>query len=87
MQRRGYRLCYITIEDLLSIFSTEEKAKLESQLLDCLREFSSVFSPKLANKLLLYRPYDYEIKLKEGKEPLFGPLYGMSRDELQALKE
>ncbi|GIZ39392.1 hypothetical protein CKM354_000277800 [Cercospora kikuchii] len=86
-QRKGYRLCYTTIEDLQSIFTSEEKADIEGQLPECLRDFSSVFSPKLADQLPPHRPYDHDIKLKEGAEPPFGPLYGMSRDELQALKE
>ena len=46
-----------------------------------------MFSLRLANKLPPYRPYDYEIKLKDGTEPRFGPLYTMSRDELRALRD
>ncbi|KAH0605315.1 uncharacterized protein H6S33_004537 [Morchella sextelata] len=33
------------------------------------------------------RPYDHKIPLKEAKEPPFGPLYGMSREELIVLKQ
>ncbi|KAI0995439.1 Transposon Tf2-9 polyprotein [Podosphaera aphanis] len=40
----------------------------------------------LANKLPPRRSYDHKIPLKDGKEPPFGPLYGMSRDELMVLK-
>ena len=32
-------------------------------------------------------PYNHTIPLKEGKQPPFGPLYGMSQEELKALKE
>jgi hypothetical protein len=37
-----------------------------------------VFLRKEANKLAEHRPYNYKIILKEGKQPGFGPLYGMS---------
>jgi hypothetical protein len=49
-------------------------------------DFEDVFSPKEADKLPPYRPYDYDIKLIEGKTPPFGPLYAISYNELQALK-
>ena len=35
---------------------------------------------------MLFRSSDHKIPLKEGKEPPFGPLYGMSREELSELK-
>jgi len=37
-----------------------------------------VFLRKEANKLLKYRLYNHKIILKEGKQPRFRPLYGMS---------
>lgn len=46
-----------------------------------------MFSPKEAEKLPPHRPYDHDIKLKDGQNPPWGPLYPMSRDQLQALKE
>jgi len=36
------------------------------------------FSRKEADKLLEYRLYNHKIVLKEGKQPGFRPLYGMS---------
>jgi hypothetical protein len=42
---------------------------------------------KFANKMPPRHPYDQQILLKEGKEPPFGPLYGMSRKELIVLKQ
>lgn len=50
-------------------------------------EFIDMFDSKLANSLPPRRQYDHKIKLKEGTEPPFGPLYGMSREELIVLKE
>jgi hypothetical protein len=46
-----------------------------------------VFSPKEYSKLPSHRPYDYKIRLVDGKTPPFGPLYPMSREELIALKK
>lgn len=50
-------------------------------------EFLDVFSHAEARKLPEHRTYDHRITLLDGKEPPFGPLYGMSRDELKVLKE
>jgi hypothetical protein len=46
-----------------------------------------VFSRKEADKLAEHRPYDHKIVLEEGKQPGFGPLYGMSRNELLVLQK
>ena len=50
-------------------------------------KFLDVFSHAEAQKLPEHRTYDHKITLLDGKEPPFGPLYGMSRDELKVLKE
>ena len=50
-------------------------------------EFLSVFSRQEADKLPPHRLYDHKIQLKEGSEPSFGPLYDMSREELQVLRK
>ena len=49
-------------------------------------EFLDVFSHQDSNRLLPNRAYDHEIILEEGKQPPFGPLYGMSQDKLKVLK-
>ena len=48
--------------------------------------FHSIFSEKEANKLPPHRPGDHRIPLKEGTTPSFGPLYSLSRQELEALR-
>jgi hypothetical protein len=50
-------------------------------------KFLLLFSEVEANKLLPHCPYDYQIPLKEGFTPLFGPIYAISRMELEALKK
>ncbi|KAI7137118.1 hypothetical protein KC316_g16709, partial [Hortaea werneckii] len=85
--RRGYNLFVATIEDIDRVLSAEEEATLQEQLPKPLHDFADVFSPQLADKLPPHRPYDHDIKLVPGKDLPFGPLYGMSRDELTALRE
>ena len=50
------------------------------------QEFHSLFSEKEANKLPPHRPEDQRIPLMEGTTPSFGPLYSLSRQELEALR-
>ena len=50
-------------------------------------EFLPLFSEALAKNLPPHQPYDHKIPLREGFTPPFGPLYSMSRTELQMLKE
>jgi hypothetical protein len=45
-----------------------------------------VFDKVVADRLLPHRPYDHKVPLNEGFEPPFGPLYSLSRPELEALK-
>lgn len=85
--RRGYNMFVATIEDIDRILSAEEEAQLKVQLPVALHDFADVFSPQLAEQLPPHRPYDHDIKLKEGVELPFGPLYAMSRDELKVLRD
>ena len=50
-------------------------------------EFLPLFEEAVANELPPHRTYDHSIPLKEGFQPPFGPLYSLSRHELEALKE
>jgi hypothetical protein len=50
-------------------------------------EFLPLFDKIVADRLPPHRgEYDHKIMLKDGFEPPFGPLYSLSRPELQALK-
>lgn len=50
-------------------------------------DYLDVFSRQDANTLPPHRVYDHKIPLVPGKEPPFGPLYSMNREELTALRE
>lgn len=83
--QRGYKVFSVTIEDI-----DEALNKIGSPDLNTIpEEFKSwrdVFSPKNGDKLPPHRQYDHEIRLQEGASVPFGPLYSMSRNELEALK-
>ena len=48
-------------------------------------KYLDVFLWKEADKLAKYWLYDYKIVLKEGKQPGFRPLYGISWNEFLVL--
>ena len=50
------------------------------------REFSDVFEKCNADRLPEHRPYDCPIDLIDGACPPFGPIYGLSEPELDALR-
>jgi hypothetical protein len=50
-------------------------------------EFLPLFKKAIADTLPPHRPYDHRITTKEGFVPPCGPLYSLSRFELQALRE
>ena len=51
------------------------------------QEFMTLFSETEANKLPPHRPNDHQIQLKQGTIPSFGPLYSLSKHELEALRK
>jgi hypothetical protein len=50
-------------------------------------KFLPLFSEVEANKLPPHHPYDHRIHLKEDFIPPFGPIYPLSRTELEALRK
>ena len=50
------------------------------------REFSNVFEKRNVDRLLEHRMYDYPINIQDGACPPFGPIYGLSEPELDALR-
>jgi predicted aspartyl protease len=71
----------------LAINQFRTKEEWQSMVPAEYHEFIDLFSEKAAEKLPPHRPYDHSIPLVEGKTPPYGPLYGMSRVELEALKK
>ena len=50
-------------------------------------EFANVFSKTKAEVLPPHHPYDLKINLKEGAQPLVGPIYSLSASKQEALKK
>jgi len=98
--KRNYDMFVVTIEDIDKILLSKGQMRISSlqvhdegepeiiqQLPVEIRDFADVFSPKNADRLPPHRPYDHDIKLLPGKDLPFEPLYSMSREELETLRE
>ncbi len=57
------------------------------KLLEKYKDFVDVFEKNNVDQLPAHRPYDCPIDLEEGHSPPFGPIYGLSEPELQALRD
>jgi hypothetical protein len=51
------------------------------------KDFVDVFEKNNAYQLPAHHPYDCSIDLEEKHSPPFGPIYGLSESELQALRD
>ena len=49
-------------------------------------DFSDRFEKRNVDQLPEHRPYDCLIDLEDGASPPFGPIYGLSEPELEALR-
>jgi len=51
------------------------------------QEFKEIFKEKVQNALPRHQPSDHQIPLEPGGQPKFGPLYSLSQEELETLRE
>ena len=65
---------------------TIEEGRLEELIPEEYHEFLPLFQEVAARELPPHRTHDHTIPLKEGFEPPFGPIYSLSRVELETLK-
>lgn len=86
-RRPDHEIYAISIADIDKALApkahTDPKTKVPLDYHDLLH----VFSRTEADKLPIRRPYDHQIKLEPGKQPGYGPLYGMSLNELKVLRK
>ncbi|KAH0375210.1 hypothetical protein KCU92_g10240, partial [Aureobasidium melanogenum] len=86
-KRKDTRLFAASMDDIEKALRvkpvTDPRTKLPAEY----HQFLEVFSQELSDSLPPHRSYDHKIPLLENASPPFGPLYGMSRDELQVLKK
>ena len=81
MQQLLFRLKASTIT--LKLAETPDLSNVSSEY----HKFTNVFSKTKAEVLSSHCPYDLKINLKEGAQPLVGPIYFLSALEQEALKE
>ena len=58
-----------------------------SNILSEYHEFANVFSKSKAKVFAPHYPYDLQINLEEGAQPLVGPIYSLSASKQEALKK
>ena len=66
---------------------TEDGLEVLKILPDQYPKWADIFSREQTTRLPEHTKYDYRIKLIEGVEALWGPLYGMSEQELWGLRK
>ncbi|TKA72817.1 hypothetical protein B0A49_05481 [Cryomyces minteri] len=76
-----------SMRDIEKALSPREVTDPATKVPEEYHDLLDVFSRHDADTLPARRAYNHKIKLQEGKEPTFGPLYGMSQDELRVLKK
>lgn len=67
--------------------STFEPDQGSTKLPTQYEEYRDMFEEKNADRLPQHQPYDCGIELQEGAQPLFGPIYGLSHNAFDALRE
>lgn len=70
-----------------SILKEESSSDFESKTPDQIQNPKSIFSKSDSRELPPHRDIYHRIVLKEGSQPPFGKLYGMTREDLEALHE
>jgi hypothetical protein len=68
----------VTISDIDKALAEKKHTNPATKLPPKYYDLLEVFSREDSNKLPERRAYDYKIKLKDGKQHGFGPLYSMS---------
>jgi hypothetical protein len=86
-KRDGVEVYAISIRDIEKALSLKEHIDPATKLPLEYHDLLDVFSKTDANTLPPRRPYDHKISLQPGEIPGYGPLYGMSQDELKVLKK
>ena len=84
-RQEGNRLYAVTVKQIEELLDSPVPAtvNLPAEMV----EYADVFSPKEAEKLPPHRPGDHHVALTPNAKLPFGPLYGMSRNELTTLKD
>ena len=83
-----HKIYSVSLRDIEQALKPKAKTNPATVLPEHYKKFLKVFSYEEANKLPPHHPgVDHIIKMQPGTQPPAGPLYGMSRNELQVLKK
>jgi hypothetical protein len=86
-RRRCHELFAVSLQDINKALEEKVPTDPRTKLPPEYHEFLDVFSRKEADRLPPHRTYDHKIKITKKEGHGFGPLYGMSRNELLVLKK
>ena len=86
-KQRNVEVFAISIRDIEKALSPKPEVNPKTKVPIEYHDLLDVFSRHDADTLPPSRPYDHMIALEPGKTPGYGPLYGMSQDELKVLKK
>ena len=86
-RRPDHEIFAVTMADINKALAEKPRTDPATKVPREYHDLLSVFSKKDSEKLPDRRPYDHKIQLEEGKQPSFGPLYGMSLNELKVLRK
>lgn len=84
--KKTVQLCSVSLHDINIALGVKKKQDPREIVPAEYQDLQSLFSETGGNTLPLHRKYYYQINLKQGNEPLFGPLYGMGREQLLVMK-
>lgn len=85
--KEDHTILAVSMEDINEALSEKPKVDPAKLLPEVYHKYLSVFSKDEADRLPPHRPSDHRIILKPGSEAPWGPLYGMSREELLVLQK
>ncbi|KAI0993516.1 hypothetical protein K3495_g14669, partial [Podosphaera aphanis] len=77
----------VSIKDIEEALRDKPKINPAEKLPKVYHDYLQVFPQEEADKLPPHRSSDHQIILQPGTEPPWGPLYGMSREELLVLRK
>ena len=86
-RKKGYKIYAISLANINKALAKKTYIDPATKVPSEYHDLLVVFSQEKSEQLLTRRPYDHKIKLVEGKQYSFGPLYEMSWDELKVLRK
>ena len=82
----NFKLCLCSLDIQVNFTKLAEAPDL-SNVSSKYYEFTNIFSKTKAEVLASYHPYNFQINLEKGVQPLVGPIYSLSTFEQEALKK